>query len=296
MLSPGAIEAPAKINLTLEVLARRDDGYHGIRSVMLPIGLHDVIRWQPANRFTFSCGDTAPRDGSNLVVRAFRALDIEPPIDVVLEKQIPAGGGLGGGSSDGAAVLRAASAGAFGELGEKDFLAIARDLGSDVPFFLVETGALVEGTGERVTALGALPPWWVIVVVPPLAVGTSGAYTALDAERGENYETRPRNTSPSLVALEAVQRADFTAAIAASTNDFEDIIAQREPLVAATLDALRASDARLVRLCGSGASCFALAETENEAQTIAKRIKPPANSKIHVVPLQRVTTWRSQAH
>ena len=292
MPRPGAIEAPAKINLTLEVLARREDGYHGIRSVMLPIGLHDVIRWQPANRFAFSCDDTAPRDGSNLVVRAFRALDIEPPIDVVLEKRIPVGGGLGGGSSDGAAVLRAAAAGAFGELGEKDFLAIACDLGSDVPFFLVETGALVEGTGERVTALGALPPWWAVVVVPPLAVETSGAFSALDAERGENYETRPRNTSPSLVAVEAVQRGDFAAVIAANMNDFEDIIAEREPLVAATLTALRASGARLVRLSGSGASCFALAESEDEAQAISKRVSPPTDSKVHVVPLQHAKSWR----
>ncbi|MBV8424392.1 MAG: hypothetical protein JO349_04315 [Candidatus Eremiobacteraeota bacterium] len=143
MLPPGAIEAPAKINVTLEVLAKRADGYHGIRSVMLPIGLHDAVRWQPAPGFSFTCDDAAPRNGTNLVVRAFRALGIEPPLDVTLEKRIPTGGGLGGGSSDGAAVLRAAAAGAFGALGEKDFLAIARGLGSDVPFFLVETGALV---------------------------------------------------------------------------------------------------------------------------------------------------------
>lgn len=292
MLTPGAIEAPAKVNLTLEVLAPRADGYHGIRSVMLPIGLHDVVRWQPAEHFVFRCDDSALRNGSNLVVRAFRALGIEPSLDVVLEKKIPTGGGLGGGSSDGAAVLRAAAAGAFGALPERDFLAIARGLGSDVPFFLVETGALVEGTGERVTALGGLPGWWVVVLAPPVSVATAGAFTALDAARGANYAMRPRNASPSLAAVEAVQRADFAAAISLGMNDFEDVIATREPLVAASLDALRAAGARLARLCGSGSSCFALAETEREARTVAERLTPPADTKIDVVPLDHANTWR----
>lgn len=292
MPAPGAIEAPAKINLTLEVLAPRADGYHGIRSVMLPIALRDVVRWQPAERFGFRCDDPALRNGSNLVVRAFDALGIEPALEVSLEKHIPAGGGLGGGSSDGAAVLRAAASGAFGAFGEKDFVAIARGLGSDVPFFLVETGALVEGTGERVTALGALPAWWVVLVLPPVTVATAGAFKDLDAARGDAYETRPRNASPSLMAVEAVQRNDFAAAIATSMNDFEDVIAAREPLVAQSLAALRSAGARLARLCGSGSSCFALAETETEARTIAKRLSPPRDAKVHVVPLDRADVWR----
>jgi len=289
---PPTVQAPAKINLTLEILARRTDGYHGVRSVMLPIGLYDIVRWQPAERFSFVCDDGAPRDRSNLVMRAFDALGIEPALEVRLEKNIPTGGGLGGGSSDGAAILRAAAAGAFGALGEKDFVAIARSLGSDVPFFLVETGALVEGTGERVTALGALPDWWTVIVMPPVAIETAGAYSALDAARGEGYEVRARNASPSIVALEAVQRGDFNGAAAASMNDFEDVIAAREPAIAAALDALRAAEARAARLCGSGSSCFALAETEREANAIAERIDVPGDTRVRVAPLARTDAWR----
>jgi 4-diphosphocytidyl-2-C-methyl-D-erythritol kinase len=302
MLHPAAIEAPAKINLTLEVLARREDGYHGVRSVMLPLGLHDTVRWQPAERFAFHCDSGAPRDRSNLVMRAFHALGIEPALDVFLEKQIPTGGGLGGGSSDGAAILRAASSGAFGDIGEKDVLSIARGLGSDVPFFLVETGALVEGTGERVTAIGALPDWWTVIVMPPVGVETAGAYGALDKARGKNYKVRARNVSPSIAALEAVQRGDFEAAVASSMNDFESVIRKREPAIAAALDGLRAAGARLARLCGSGSSCFALAETEREANTIAERFKwagsprpqgsVPHDSRVHVVPLDHTKVWR----
>ena|SRR5579872_3189707 len=291
MLQPGAAQAPAKINLTLEILARREDGFHGVRSVMLPIGLHDTVRWQPAERFAFHCDDGAPHDKSNLVVRAFDALGIDPPLEVRLEKKIPTGGGLGGGSSDGAAILRAAASGAFGTLGEKDFVKIARGLGSDVPFFLVETGALVEGTGERVTALGALPDWWTVIVMPPVAVETATAYTALDAARGEKYDVRARNASPSIAALEAVQRGDFNGAIAASMNDFENVIAAREPAIAATLAALRAAGARLARLCGSGSSCFALAETKDEARAIAESL-PPLGARVHVTRLAQTKAWR----
>jgi 4-diphosphocytidyl-2-C-methyl-D-erythritol kinase len=292
MLRPGAVEAPAKINLTLEVLARRKDGYHGVRSVMLPIGLYDVIEWRPAPAFTFHAGGGAPSDDSNLVVRAFRALGIEPPIEVRLRKNIPAGGGLGGGSSDAAAILRAAAGGAFGAIGARDFVAVARALGSDVPFFLVETGALVEGTGERVTALGALPAWWVVVVVPPVAVETAAAYQALDASRSGGRPARPRRASPSLAAVEAVQRGDFAAAVASSTNDFEPVIAAREPVVAATLEALRAADAPLARLSGSGAACFSLARTHEEATAIAARAVPPTGSRVAIVPLARTEAWR----
>jgi 4-diphosphocytidyl-2-C-methyl-D-erythritol kinase len=294
MLQPGAAQAPAKINLTLEILARREDGYHGVRSVMLPIALHDTVRWQPSERFAFQCNDGAPHDKSNLVMRAFDALDIEPALDVTLEKRIPTGGGLGGGSSDGAAILRAAAAGAFGPLGDKDFVSIARGLGSDVPFFLVETGALVEGTGERVTALGALPDWWTVIVMPAVAVETAGAYGALDSARDKwkkKYKVRPRNESASIAAVEAVQRGDFKAAIAASMNDFETIIARREPAIAASLAALRAAGARLARLSGSGSSCFALAETKDEARDIAENLGP-LGARVHVTPLARAETWR----
>src|SRR5579872_1960141 len=291
MLQPGAALAPAKINLTLEILARRADGYHGVRSVMLPIGLYDTVRWQPAERFAFHCDDGAPQDRSNLVVRAFDALEIDPALDVTLEKHIPTGGGLGGGSSDGAAILRAAANGAFGAVGEKDFVALARTLGSDVPFFLVETGALVEGTGERVTALGALPKWWTVIVMPPVAVETAAAYSALDTARSDRYDVRARNESPSLAAVDAVQRRDFKAAVMASMNDFEDVIAAREPAIAAALDALSAAGARLVRLCGSGSSCFALTETEREANLIAERINPNG-ARIHVAPLAQAKAWR----
>src|ERR1700682_388658 len=143
-----ALPAPAKINLTLEVLARREDGYHTLRSVMVPIGLYDRIELEAAEagaRGSFTVEGDAP-DGAaedNLVLRALEAAGVKTPMRVTLEKRVPIGGGLGGGSSDAAAVLRAAVEGRLGPAGVGAWLGAARGLGSDVSFFMVGTAALV---------------------------------------------------------------------------------------------------------------------------------------------------------
>ncbi|HEY4433118.1 MAG TPA: hypothetical protein VGM99_01845, partial [Candidatus Cybelea sp.] len=154
------MKAPAKINLTLEVLARRSDGYHGVRSVMVPLDLADELAFEPASAFGFDCDRRELADERNLAVKALEsACGSLPPVRMLLSKRIPVEAGLGGGSSDAAAVLRAAMSGAFGPARPHDWLRLARGLGSDVPFFLAETAALVEGTGERVTPAGAIAQW-----------------------------------------------------------------------------------------------------------------------------------------
>lgn len=127
--------APAKINLTLEVLARRPDGFHGVRSVMVPLDLKDEIAVGPSDRFVFTCNREELAGDDNSVVRALRELGDLPPCRVELRKNIPVRAGLGGGSSDAAAVLRAAMLGTFGPQPAVDWLHVARRLGSDVPFF-----------------------------------------------------------------------------------------------------------------------------------------------------------------
>ena len=255
---------PAKINLTLEVVGRRDDGYHALRSVMVPLELGDQLQIVPAPRFSFTCSDPALENDDNLVVRAALALKPPPDYTMILNKVIPAQAGLGGGSSDAAAVLRAAMAGAFGRSYAADWLDLARSLGSDVPFFLTDSGALVEGTGERVTAIGALPPWHVLVVKPPVAVSTAAAYAQLDRA---TLPSRPRNTSTSLAMLAALQRGNFDEVTSALGNDFHEIIAGSTPEVARAIDALRSAGATNALLCGSGSAVFTLAR---DAATIAQ--------------------------
>jgi 4-diphosphocytidyl-2-C-methyl-D-erythritol kinase len=292
---PGVIvRAPAKINLTLEILNRQEDGYHRLRSVMVPIGLDDEIAIEASDRFVFSCEPATLTDG-NLVVRAFTAAGLgEPPLHVALRKRIPVGAGLGGGSSDAAAVLRAAIDGAFGPPPLRDWVAEARALGSDVPFFLTGTGALVEGTGERVTALGALPPWWVVVLAPAVHVDTGDAYRRLAADRTQRPPpTRPRADSASLRVLEAVQRADFAATIEAMSNDFEPLVAQAYAPVSEALHALRAGGAEHAMLSGSGGATFALCATQERARSLAAAVDLPAGARIFVVPLAADEGWRA---
>jgi 4-diphosphocytidyl-2-C-methyl-D-erythritol kinase len=286
--------AYGKINLTLEILARRDDGYHALRSVMVPIGLADEISVSPAERFAFSC-TPAQLEGGNLVVRALERIGLgSAPYAVALRKHIPVGAGLGGGSSDAGAILRAAMNGAFGALAVRDWIADARALGSDVPFFLVDGGALVEGTGERVTALGALPPWSVVLLVPGVHIATPGAFAELAARRRTSpAPVRPRSESASLRALVALQRADYAGAIAAAVNDFEPLIVERYPAVRTALAALRAAGAEHAMLSGSGGACFGLCADASGAHRLAARIDVPAGATLHVVPFAPTAAWRA---
>lgn len=268
-----SVRAPAKINVTLEVLARRSDGYHGIRSVMVPLELADELTIEPSNRFSFSC-DRAELDGeANLAYAAVRTLGDLPPVRIELRKRIPVQAGLGGGSSDAAAVLRAAMNGAFGAVPHHDWLTLARTLGSDVPFFLAETAALVEGTGERITPAGTIPRWHALIVKPPVAISTADAYAQLDSRERPQ---RPRRDSVSIAMLEALQRDDFEQVQALLQNDFQEIGSQRAE-VAGAIAALRAAGASNALLAGSGSCVFTLAPDAQRVAGIAERLDLPAN-------------------
>jgi len=161
-----------------------------------------------------------------------------------------------------------------------------------VPFFLTGTGALVEGTGERVTAVGALPRWWVVVLAPDVHVDTGDAYRRLAAERQRSpAAARTRAASASLRAVEAVQRADYPAAIACAVNDFEPLIAATYAPVAAALRALRAAGAAHAMLSGSGGATFALCPAEADARALAGALTPPPGARLFVVPLASAG-WR----
>ena len=284
------LHAPAKVNLTLEVLARRPDGYHGIRSVMVPVALADTIAVEPGDRFSFACSAAGLDGADNLVVRAFAALGELPPVRVRLEKFVPSQAGLGGGSSDAASVLLAAMDGAFGPPPDLDWIATARALGSDVPFFLAKTAALVEGTGERVTPAGALPPWHVLLVKPPVAVSTAQAYSRLD-ERP--HESRARSDSVSIALLTALQRGEFDDVERLMQNDFEAVVAAGTPEIARALDALRAAGASNALLAGSGSCVFTLVRTQREIDAIFERLALPAEFQRFPTRFAATPAWRA---
>jgi 4-diphosphocytidyl-2C-methyl-D-erythritol kinase len=281
--------APAKINLTLEILARRDDGYHGVRTVMVPLDLADELAIEPSSRFIFECDRSELAGDGNIAVAALRALGELPPVRVTLRKHIPAQAGLGGGSSDAAAILRAAMTGTFGPRPGIDWLSVARALGSDVPFFLAGTGALVEGTGERTTPVGSLPQWHALIVKPPVEVSTAEAFAALDRL---DRPTRPRNTSVSIAALTALQRAEFSLVERLLQNDFQDLIATSTPEVANALAALRAAGASNALLAGSGSCVFTLAPQRAQIEAIAQRLALPQTYDRFVTGFAATPDWR----
>ena len=157
--------------------------------------------------------------------------------------------------------------------------------------FLSGTAALVEGTGERVTALGALPAWWAIVAQPHVAVATADAYRRLDAARTSAL-SRPRGESRTLKAVDALQRGDFAALQDELSNDFHDVILAAFPEVAQTAEALEHAGARGVLLSGSGSCVFALFENEPEARACAGRIDAAACAQIFSVPFHHDPAWR----
>ncbi len=289
MLRMLTLRAPAKINLTLEVLGPRDDGYHGIRSVMVPLELADELTIEASTHFSFICDRGELENERNLVIAAMNAVGTLPAVRMELRKRIPVQAGLGGGSSDAAAVLRAAMRGAFGSALPRDWLRIARKLGSDVPFFLAGTAALVEGTGERVTPAGAIPRWHALIVKPPVMISTASAYAQLDRI---GRPQRLRKGSVSIALLEALQRADFTSVERLMHNDFHDLIASQAPEVAAAVAALQAGGATNTLLAGSGSCVFTLARERNEIERIVERLDLPGDYERFPSAFAATPLWR----
>ncbi len=281
------LQAPAKLNLSLEVLGRVAGGLHGIRSVMVPVDLCDELQISAGGQeLQFLCDDPGLQN-DNLVERAYRALDLPAGAKIALRKNIPVQAGLGGGSSDAAAILLAAQRGVFGSVPQIDYLQAALELGSDVPFFLVETAALVEGTGERVTALGKAPDWHAVIVKPPVSVSTRDAYTALDeGDRG----SRPRNASASLSLGEALQRGDFDRVIELQQNDFLDAVSSTAE-IAQAIEMLRKAGARKPMLSGSGSAVYALAPTAAERDKLAERIAAVPEFEIFACAFRSGSAW-----
>jgi 4-diphosphocytidyl-2-C-methyl-D-erythritol kinase len=180
-----ALPARAKLNLDLQVVKRRDDGFHDIRTHMQSIALHDLLEAAPSKRTTLVAdGLPVPAAGENIVLRALTALEKaagrELPTDFHLHKRIPAGAGLGGASSDAATALRALNT--IHRL-DIDLTDTARIVGADVPFFLAGGRALAEGTGDRLKPLAAGFEWYAIAW-PGIELSTASVYAAWDETKG----------------------------------------------------------------------------------------------------------------
>jgi 4-diphosphocytidyl-2-C-methyl-D-erythritol kinase len=253
--------APAKLNLFLHVVGRRDDGYHLLQTVFRLIDLCDALEFAPRGDGEVRLASPIPGvpEDDDLVVRAARALrdaagSAAGPttgVTIRVEKRIPIGGGLGGGSSDAATTLIALNRLWGARLPRHELARLALGLGADVPFFLLGQNAFAEGIGEVLTPLDLAPAWYV-VITPQVAVSTREIFAS---------NALTRNTKPlKITAFFAGQ----------GRNDLEAETCRRYPQVAQALEWLKAfGDARM---SGSGSSVFAAFGSESEARAVAARI------------------------
>jgi 4-diphosphocytidyl-2-C-methyl-D-erythritol kinase len=229
-----AAEAPCKINRELRVGRLRADGYHEIRSIMVAIDLADRLTAEDAESIQLDCDDASlPSGPENLVVRAAaqlaEAAGVRRGARIRLEKRVPAGGGLGGGSSDAACTLRLLSALWRLAVSDEDLQRVAAGLGSDVPFFLRGGEAEVTGRGELVAPRPDSPPASLILLVPPISVSTAAVYReyagrgnlpATLAVDGESSSfLGPNDLAPAVLAMEPRMQKNARSA-AESTTDW----------------------------------------------------------------------------
>jgi len=261
--------APAKLNLTLEVLAKRPDGYHEIRSVIQTINLCDSLRFQLSQKVTLKSNlpDWAPEE--SLVSKAVSLLQettgYSEGATIEVSKRIPLVSGLGGDSSDAAATLRGLNK--LWELGlsQDKLLKLATRLGSDVAFFLYGGTALVEGRGEVVTPLPPLPHRWVILVVPdvPRPPGkTAQLYASLKTSHYTDGQITER------LAAKLREGIEFTPSI---FNTFENVAFTRSSEVKVYRDHTVKIGAPSVHLAGSGPTLFTLLKDKTQADDLYTR-------------------------
>jgi 4-diphosphocytidyl-2-C-methyl-D-erythritol kinase len=251
------IDAPAKVNLLLRILGRVPEGWHQLETVFQAVDLMDHLTLEVTSgddfRLVVEGADVGPvRD--NLVTRAverFReATGVAGGLRGVLEKRIPAGAGLGGGSSDAGAALRALNLLYGTAMSAGGLAALGAELGADVAFFAGSRGvAIGEGRGDRLRALPGLPERSLVLGLPPVHVATGPAYHALAHAREGGLPVPPP-------LLEGRVPAGWTELDALAVNDFEAVVPRAHPPVAEALDALRAEGSVPALLSGSGGAVF----------------------------------------
>jgi 4-diphosphocytidyl-2-C-methyl-D-erythritol kinase len=277
-------DAPAKVNLALHVTGRRADGYHLLESLVVFTGFGDRISVRPSAADEFVTagpyGEALPTDAGNLVIRARDALraanPASPPVSIVLEKNLPIASGIGGGSSDAAATLRALSR--LWPMEDASLeCRIAPTLGADVPMCLNGCTLTARGVGEILEPVSDFPPLAMVLVNPGVAVSTPSVFQKLASKENPPLPGRPARWD----------RSSLIDWLTQTRNDLEGPAIDLAPVVSDALNALRAAGADFARMSGSGATCFGLFDSVADAEAAAITIRQ-ADPSWFVVATQSV--------
>jgi 4-diphosphocytidyl-2-C-methyl-D-erythritol kinase len=272
--------APAKVNLVLEVLGRRTDGYHELATLFQTVGLYDELRFRLDEGLSLEVDDPALAGEENLVLRAAHRLreatGARAGARIGLKKRIPAAAGLGGGSSDAAAALRGLRRLWRLEMDDAELAATGASLGADVPFLLRGGTALAGGVGDRLEPLPDLPATWAVLYTPPYRVPekTVRAYRGL--------EPGDWSDGAAAAAAAAAVRAGRRPELAGAPNAFERVAEALFPGLAEHRERLRQAGAPWVRLSGAGPTLFTLTPSRRTAEGVRRRL--PAGAAAWVVP------------
>ena len=272
---PGLIiPAPAKINIGLQIGEIRPDGYHSIETVMQTVGLYDYVEISRARSFSLTALNYEfPAEQTNLCEQAYNAFlkytGVEMPVSVKLEKNIPVGSGLGGGSSDAAAVLKGLSSLAGINFRSDAVLKAGAEIGSDVTFFLTDHqgSAFCSGRGEIVESIDPLWPGWVVIVFTGLHISTDWAYKSFDdnltnCKKIVNFKRFILSCFPAQKGLNDVQ------------NDFNEVVFKKHPVLKEVALSLHERGSSYSSLSGSGSAVYGLFATEESAYEAAANLPP----------------------
>jgi len=253
----------AKINIGLNILDKRQDGYHNIETIFAPVDIYDEIEFEDSDEILMESNiDWLPLDEKNICFKAAKILHEKyapgKGIKIILTKKSPIGAGLGGGSSDGAAVLKELNVRWNLKLSHIELSEIALSLGSDVPYFLKNGVAYAKGRGELLSYLDLALPYYIVVVYPNLSVSTKWAYEKYE-EKTDIIESGYDKLLPMAINNTLLFREKFK-------NDFEEIVFKRYAGLISIKNVLYEKGAVYASLSGSGSSLYGLFTNEKDAE------------------------------
>ncbi len=283
------LKALAKINLGLDVLGRRENGYHDVRMIMQSVYLYDEVKLdqseEPGIRVRTNLGFLPTGEG-NIAYKAAQMLTDEfgigPGIDISLNKHIPVAAGLAGGSADAAAVLFGLNR-MFGlKLSQKELMERGVKLGADVPYCIMRGTVLAEGIGEELTVLPAMPKCTVLIAKPPVSVSTKVVYEALDA--------REITVHPDIDGIiEGLKEGNLKRIASSMGNVLESVTIPMHPVIEQIKDEMKAAGALNAMMSGSGPTVFGLFENRAAARDAQRRIREKALTRqVYVTSIHSV--------
>lgn len=264
--------APAKINLGLDIQGKRQDGYHDLEMVMVSVDLCDYISASPLDddciQFASDC-PKMPVNAKNDVYKAAQLIKskygIQSGVSLFLTKKIPICAGMGGGSSDAAATIRALNQLWDLQMTKEEMLDIGMAIGSDVPYCIEAGCSRISGKGEIVEKIYGHLASWVVLVKPEFGISTRTVFPEIDSE------TIKRVNIDKIV--ETIENQDYQEMVAAMGNSLEDISIARKPFIQKVKDKMISSGADAALMTGSGPSVFALCQSEKQANRVVNSLK-----------------------